>query len=83
MTREVVRDEFSKIHGDQRGELRKIREVREDGKTDELTSAIRSNKFDVLNLTQRESCQERVADPDKGCHEDEGDEDGDAGGSKR
>ena len=67
VTREAVLDEYSKIHGDQRDGLRKLREVREDGfdqkpkrktckrqvKTDEMTSASRSDKFDSLHLTER------------------------------
>ena len=64
MTREVVRDEFSEK---QRDGLMITFEVREDGfdqkpkretckrqkKTDEMTCARRSNKFDFLKLTER------------------------------
>ena len=67
MTREAVLDESSNLHGDQRDDLSKICEVRADGfvekpkrntcgrheKTDEMSSAIRSNKFDVLNFSGR------------------------------
>ena len=67
VVREEQRDGFRKIREGQRDELRKIREVRDNGfaskteakdrqtteRTDEMTSARPSNKFDVLNLTER------------------------------
>ena len=65
--REELRDGSSKIREGQRDRLRTIRADREDGfvqgpkrktckrqeKTDAMTSASRSIKFDVLNMTER------------------------------